>query len=134
LAATLADDSIGATGSNGLVSTDLFTFTPAPTPDSDALEFYLFAFRRQRLKRVGWLDEKFVFYRNLDLDWSLGFKAQGLRLVTTPGLPATVHEHPYLRMEPGERDRLSKKNYRRFLDKWRERKDLLISERPLPPN
>lgn len=126
LARTLADDSIGATGSNGLVSTDLFTFDLAPSEEADALEFYLFAFRRERLKRVGLLDEKFVFYRNIDLDWSMAFKDKGLRLVTTPNLPLVVHEHPYLRMDPAERDRLSKKNYRRFLDKWRERKDLLI--------
>jgi hypothetical protein len=127
LTACLADASIGATGSNPLVSSDLFTFNPAPTPEADAIEFYLFAFRRDRLKQVGWLDEKFVFYRNLDLDWCLAFKDKGLRLVAAPSLPLVVHEHPYLRMDPVERDKLSKKNYRRFLDKWRDRKDLLIS-------
>jgi peptidase E len=127
LAQALADEAVGAAGSNGLVSADLFTFNPTPGPDCDAIEFYLFAFRRERLKVVPMLDEKFVFYRNLDLDWSLAFKDKGLRLVTTPQLPVTVHEHPYLRMDPTERDRLSKKNYRRFLDKWRERKDLLLS-------
>ncbi len=127
LANTLADNSIGATGSNGLVSADLFKFDPAPTVESDALEFYLFAFRRDRLHAVGMLDEKFVFYRNLDLDWSLAFKDKGWRLVVTPDLPLAVHEHPYLRMDADERDKLSKKNYRRFLDKWRDRKDLLIT-------
>ena len=127
LAQTLADESIGATGSNGLVSSDLFTFNPAPGTECDAIEFYLFAFRRERLKTVPMLDEKFFFYRNLDLDWSLAFKEKGLRLITTHPLPITIHEHPYLRMDPAERDKLSKKNYRRFLDKWRERKDLLLS-------
>ncbi len=125
LAATLADEAIGATGSNGLTSADLFNFDPAPTAEADAIEFYLFAFRRDRLARVGMLDEKFVFYRNIDLDWSMAFKDQGLRLVVTPGLPLTAHPHPYLRMDPAERDKLSKKNYRRFLEKWRDRKDLL---------
>ncbi len=127
LAATLQDESVGATGSNGLVSADLFNFNTAPTHEADAIEFYLFAFKRERLKSVGLLDEKFVFYRNIDLDWSLAFKDQGLRLVTTPNLPLAVHEHPYLRMDPAERDKLSKKNYRRFLDKWRNRKDLLLA-------
>ncbi len=126
LAATLADETIGATGSNGLVTTDLFTFNPAPTPDCDAVEFYCFAFRRARLKQVGLLDEKFAFYRNLDLDWSLTFRAAGLRLITTPQLPLAIHEHPYLRMDPIERDKLSKKNYRKFLDKWKGRTDLLM--------
>ena len=128
LAAVLADDSVGAAGSNPLITDDLFTFHPAPASEADAIEFYLFAFRRERLKQVGWLDEKFVFYRNLDLDWSLAFKDKGLRLVAAPNLPLVVHEHPYLRMDPVERDRLSKKNYRRFLDKWRERRDLLVSK------
>ncbi|MBM4424843.1 MAG: glycosyltransferase [Chloroflexi bacterium] len=125
LAAALADDAVGAAGSNGLISADLFTFEPAPTAEADAIEFYLFAFRRERLKTVEWLDEKFAFYRNIDLDWSMSFKDKGLRLITASHLPITAHEHPYLRMDPAERDRLSKKNYRRFLDKWRDRKDLL---------
>lgn len=129
LAATLIAEGVGATGSNGLVSSDLFSFNPAPTLECDALEFYLFAFRRERLQTVGLLDEKFFFYRNIDLDWSLAFKDKGLRLMTTHQLPITVHEHPYLRMDSAERDKLSKKNYRRFLDKWRERKDLLIANR-----
>ena len=126
LAASLTDERVGASGSNGLVSEDLFTFNPAPTTECDALEFYLFAFKRERLNQVGMLDEKFVFYRNIDLDWSLAFESQGLRLVVTPNLPLVVHEHPYLRMNPDERDKLSKKNYRRFLEKWKERKDLLL--------
>jgi GT2 family glycosyltransferase/cyanophycinase-like exopeptidase len=134
LAAALADEAVGAVGSNALITEDLFTFQPAPTPEADAarlveadaIEFYLFAFRREHLGQVGWLDEKFVFYRNLDLDWSFAFKDKGLRLVGVPGLPLVVHEHPYLRMDPAERDRLSKKNYRRFLDKWRDRQDLLL--------
>jgi Glycosyl transferase family 2 len=129
LSAALENEAVGATGSNGLVSSDLFSFNPSPTPEADAVEFYLFAFRRERLKTVGLLDEKFVFYRNIDLDWSMVFKEKGLRLTATANLPLAVHEHPYLRMEPAERDRLSKKNYRRFLEKWRERKDLLLASK-----
>jgi peptidase E len=126
LAASLADERVGATGSNGLISRDLFTFDPAPTPQCDAIEFYLFAFRRDRLNQVGMLDEKFIFYRNIDLDWSMSFKDKGFGLITTPQLPITIHEHPYLRMNPEERDRLSKKNYRKFLEKWKDRRDLLL--------
>jgi GT2 family glycosyltransferase len=129
VAASLADERVGASGSNGLTSEDLFTFNPAPTSDCDAIEFYLFAFKRDRLNHVGMLDEKFVFYRNIDLDWSMAFKDKGLRLVVTPNLPLVVHEHPYLRMNPDERDRLSRKNYKRFLEKWKDRKDLLLAKR-----
>lgn len=127
LAATLTDERVGASGSNGLVSEDLFTFNPAPTSECDAIEFYLFAFKRDRLNHVGMVDEKFVFYRNSDLDWSMAFKDKGLRLVVTPNLPLVVHEHPYVRMNPDERDRLSRKNYKRFLEKWKTRKDLLLA-------
>jgi len=127
----LANRTVGAAGSHPLVSADLFSFSPAPTPEADALEFYLFAFRRELIRTVGWLDEKFVFYRNLDLDWSLAFKDKGLRLVGVPTLPLVVHEHPYLRMDPSERDKLSRKNYRRFLEKWRERRDLLVANREI---
>jgi hypothetical protein len=38
-----------------------------------------------------------------------------------PGLPATAHEHPYERMDPDERERLSRKNYQRFLEHWRDK-------------
>jgi len=126
LAASLADERVGASGSHGLVSKDLFTFDPAPTSECDAIEFYLFAFKRDRLNQVGMPDEKFVFYRNIDLDWCMSFKDKGLRLTAVPQLSLTIHEHPYLRMNPDERDRLSKKNYRKFLEKWKDRKDLLL--------
>jgi hypothetical protein len=39
-----------------------------------------------------------------------------------------LHEHRvWSGLAEGERDELSRKNYRRFLDKWGHRTDLLVS-------
>ena len=72
--------------------------------------------------------ESFRFYRNLDLDYSFHFKDKGYRVVADPALPVRQHEHRvWSELPEGERDELSRKNYRRFLDKWGGRADLLTS-------
>ena len=127
LAATLADKSVGVTGGWGVVTEDLMFYNSSDGPEVDAIEFYLFAFRRELLTEVELPDLRFHFYRNLDMHWSLFFKDKGYRLLITPDLPTETHEHIWLRTDPDEGERLSKKNYRHLLDKWRERTDLLVS-------
>ena len=93
----------------------------------DAMQAYCFAFRRARLKDVGLPRETFRFYRNLDLDYSFQFKDKGYKIVADTSLPVQLHEHRvWSALAEGERDELSKKNYRRFLDKWGDRTDLLV--------
>ena len=94
----------------------------------DAMQAYCFAFRRRRLPDVGLTRESFRFYRNLDLDYSFHFKDKGYRIVADPTLPLRLHEHRgWSDLPERERDDLSRKNYRRFLDKWGDRPDLLVS-------
>ena len=72
--------------------------------------------------------ESYRFYRNLDLDYSFHFKELGYRIVADPTLPVRLHDHRvWSGLAEGERDELSRKNYRRFLDKWGDRADLLVS-------
>ncbi|MBI3286896.1 MAG: glycosyltransferase [Chloroflexi bacterium] len=133
LAATLEDPRVGVTGGWGLSSSDLRHFEASPGPEVDAMEAYLFAFRRSQLREVGFLDEKFKFYRNLDLDFSFAFRDKGYRIVITPNLPARLHEHRvWASLSEEERARLSKRNFYRFLDKWGQRYDLLLSGPPQP--
>ena len=74
--------------------------------------------------------ESFRFYRNLDIDFSFHFKDRGYRIIADPTLPIALHEHRvWSELPEGERDELSRKNYRRFLDKWRDRPELLHSNR-----
>jgi cysteinyl-tRNA synthetase len=120
----LADPSVGITGPIGAVTGDLRTFRPSEGPDVDALEGYLMAFRRDVAVQAGLFDEGFRFYRAADLEMSFRIRAMGLRAVRVP-LPIELHEHRAWASTPeAERERLSKRNYYRFLDRWRGRLDL----------
>ena len=126
----LADESIGVAGPFGLRTDDMHHFHDGEgeSGEMDAMQAYCFAFRRARLKDVGLMRESFRFYRNLDLDYSFHFKDKGYRIVADRDLPVVRHEHRvWSEMAEGQRDELSRKNYRRFLDKWGDRVDLLTS-------
>jgi len=125
----LLDDSrVGIAGRWGVTSEDLRSFEEAEASgDVDAVEGYLMAFRRDLVNETGLLDEKYRFYRHLDLDFSLAARTLGYRLVIDTGLPVVRHEHLEWAATPEEeRDRLSKRNFYRFLRKWGERSDLLV--------
>jgi cysteinyl-tRNA synthetase len=127
LVAALEDPSVGMTGPFGLVTGDLRQFEPAPGPDVDAVEGYLMAFRRDLLGRGVAFDPTFTFYRNADLDLSFQVKALGLRVTVTP-VPVVRHEHRvWEATPPDERDRLSRRNFGRFLRRWGDRWDLLVA-------
>jgi len=130
LAQALADPSIGVTGPFGISSPDLHEFHESPGPDVDAIEGYLMAFPRSLLEDGLCFDEKFRFYRTADIELSFQVKARGLRATVTP-LPLRRHEHRMWANTPEEeRARLSKRNFYRFLDRWRGRTDLLVGDGP----
>jgi cysteinyl-tRNA synthetase len=127
LEAALGDPTVGVTGPFGIISEEMHHFHESAGPEVDAVEGYLMAFRRELLDRDLRFDEKFKFYRTCDIELSFHVKAIGLRAMVTP-LPVTRHEHRMWTTTPeDERARLSKRNFYRFLDKWRDRSDLLVS-------
>ena len=122
----LADPTVGLTGPFGIVTGDLRQFHESPGPDVDAVEGYLMAFSRTLLQDGLRFDEKFKFYRTADIELSFQVKARGLRATVT-SLPIIRHQHRVWASTPeDERSRLSKRNYYRFLDRWRGRTDLLV--------
>ena len=131
LAEALADPDVAVAGGFGLASPDLRHFVEAAGPDVDAIEAYWLAFRRADLSTLGPLDEKFVFYRNLDIWWSLVLRtgadpAQPPRRALRLDLPLVRHEHRgWTSLPAAERDRLSRRNFYRVLDRFRDRTDLL---------
>jgi len=127
----LADDTVGVVGRWGVVTNDLRSFDESSSSgDVDAVEGYLMAFRREMLREVGLLDEKFRFYRHLDLDFSFAIRNRGYRSVIDVDLPVKRHDHvDWVSTPEEERDRLSKRNFYRFLHKWGERTDLIASRR-----
>ena len=130
LVRALEDPGVGVAGGWGLRTADLRHFEDAMGADADAIAGYCLAFRRADYVSRGPLDEKFRFYRNLDIWWSLVLRDEGegrtpRRAVVVPGLPATRHEHRAWTGTPAEeRDRLSKRNFYRILDRFGGRLDL----------
>jgi cysteinyl-tRNA synthetase len=127
----LDDETVAVAGRWGIVSSDLRKFEDAPAGDVDAIEGYLVAFRRADAAARGPLDERFRFYRNLDIWWSLVLRDEGedappRRAVGLDDLPAVRHEHRgYTSLPADERDRQSKRNFYRIIDRFGWRRDLL---------
>jgi cellulose synthase/poly-beta-1,6-N-acetylglucosamine synthase-like glycosyltransferase len=132
LVRALEDPTVAVTGGWGIVSGDLRKFDDAPAGDVDAIEGYCQAFRRVDYGERGPIDERFRFYRNLDIWWSLVLRDNGpgqspRRAVSLQGLPLVRHEHRgYTRLSEDERDRLSKRNFYRIIDRFGSRRDLLV--------
>jgi Glycosyl transferase family 2 len=129
LVRALDDPTVGIAGGFGITSSDLRTFEDAPPGDVTAVEGYAMAFRRADAAARGPLDERFRFYRNLDIWWSLVLRDEGEE--TTPrravavAIPATRHEHRAWTSTPEpERARLSKRNFYRIIDRFGHRRDL----------
>ena len=125
------DPRVGIAGSFGVSSGDLRQFDEAPPGEVDAIEGYCLAVRREVLRSVGLFDAHFRFYRNADLDFSFAVRAAGWRAVRTAELPLRLHEHRgWASLPAQERDRVSKRNFYRFLKHWGDRRDLLTHPGP----
>ena len=131
LAAALDDPAVAVAGASGLRSGDLRDFETAPAGDVDAVEGYALAFRRDDYSDRGPLDERFRFYRNLDIWWSLVLRDEGdgntARRAVAVDVPLERHEHRAWSATPeGERNRLSRRNFYRIIDRFGTRLDLLL--------
>lgn len=121
------DPTVGLAGGWGVRSRDGRHFEEAAPGQVDAVEAYCLAVRRAALRAVGGFDRRFRFYRNADLDFSFAVRDAGWRAVATEPLPLVRHEHRgWTSLPEEERDRLSRRNFYRFLDRWRDRPDLLL--------
>jgi GT2 family glycosyltransferase len=120
----LAAPGAGLAGGWGVVTTSMLEFEADQGPEVDAVEGYLLAVPRALAARVA-VDARDRFYRNADLDYSFAVRALGYRAYRVD-VPARRHRHrAWHETDPSERDRSSKKNYDRFLARWRSRTDLL---------
>ena len=132
----LRDPTVAVAGPFGLASADLRHFEEV-VPGTAALEVAaiegeLMAFRRADAAARGPVDEAFRFYRSLDAWWSLVLRDEGegrppRRAVAIPGLELERGEPAASRSTPAkERDRLSRRNAYRVLDRFRTRLDLAV--------
>jgi GT2 family glycosyltransferase len=133
LLSTFDDPGVGVAGPWGVTSADGRQFSDAPPGEVDAIEGYCLAIRREALRQVEGFDHHFRFYRNADLDLSFAVRANGWRAVRTEPLPLRQHEHRgWATHDEAERDRLSRRNFYRFLRHWGDRRDLLLHAGPRP--
>ena len=125
------DPAVGIAGPWGVTSPDARQFEEAPAGEVDAVEAYCLAVRQSVLRDVGLFDRHFRFYRNADLDFSFAARAAGWRALRTEPLPLVRHEHRgYASLPADERDRVSRRNFYRFLKRWGDRRDLLLHPAP----
>jgi hypothetical protein len=135
LVRVLDDPTVGVAGPWGFRSEDLRRFEEVTAGPADAIGGYCQAFRREDVVSRGPLDEHFRFYRNLDIWWSLVLRDEGegrtpRRAVVVPDLPLVRHEHRgWTSVPDSERDRLSKRNFYRILDRYGSRTDLVVDPR-----
>ena len=76
---------------------------------------------------VGGFDRRFRFYRLADFElcFRLRDRFHGRAMVASE-VPVVRHEHRlWERLGEEERDRLSRRNYYRFLERWGKREDLV---------
>jgi len=127
LLAAFDDPGVGIAGGWGVTSRNGRQFDDAPPGEVAAVEGYCLAIRREALRAVGGFDRHFRFYRNADLDLSFAVRAAGWRALRTEPLPLQLHEHRgWTSVPEAERDRLSKRNFYRFVKHWGDRRDLLL--------
>jgi GT2 family glycosyltransferase len=130
LLAALSDPTVVVAGPFGLRGKGtLKEFEESAGPEVDAIEGYCMAFRRADALAVEGFDPKFRFYRMADVELSFRLRDRGGRAVVVGDVPVKRHEHRlWETTEPAERERLSKRNTYRFLDRWRDREDLLVGK------
>jgi cysteinyl-tRNA synthetase len=124
----LNDPSVVVAGPFGLrAERSMKEFEESDGPEVDAIEGYCMAFRRDDAVAIGGFDPKFRFYRIADIEFSFRIRERGGRALAVPGLPLEKHTHRlWESMEPHERERLSRRNMYRFLERWRDRGDLRV--------
>lgn len=126
LLAALAAPGVVAAGPFGVdVSADWREFRDAQPGAVDALNGYFVAFDRAALLAVGGVDRRARFYRNADLELSFALRAAGGTVVMTEDPRVRLHRHRgYLDSDPGVREKESRRNYDRFLARFRGREEL----------
>ena len=132
LVAALADPTVAIAGPFGLrAHGTLKEFEEHQGPEVDAIEGYCLAFRKADAIAVDGFDPKFRFYRIADIEFSFRLRDHGGQARVVDGLPVRRHEHRlWDATPPEERDRLSRRNLYRFLDRWGNRKDLRVGGAP----
>jgi hypothetical protein len=95
----------------------------------DVLFSYFFAMDREFAIKAGGANSSATYYRNADIEMSLGLRAAGGKLWQMDLPLVQGRHHGYHDVDAEYREKNSKKNYGRILEKYRGRTDILSARR-----
>jgi GT2 family glycosyltransferase len=122
LGRALADPRVGFAGPWGLRTPDLKHFDEVTSGEADAMQGYCAAARREVLLEIDGFDERYRFYRNLDIAVSLAVRERGYRILTLGVEQARRHEHrAWTSLSEDERLRRSRRNFDRMYKRFHGR-------------
>jgi hypothetical protein len=128
LLAPFADPDVAVTGWKGanINTTDWYSFDAAGPGEVDVVMGYFMCVRTDIAREIP-PHKKAKFYRNAELEWCLAIRAGGHKIVVpTDELALTQERHRgYHDSDPDYRDEQSQRNYRRMLDRFKGREDIL---------
>ena len=95
----------------------------------DVLFSYFFAVEREFLLKAGGANPSATYYRNADIEMSLAIRAAGGKLWQMDLPLEQGRHHGYHDVDPDYREKKSKENYNRVLEKFRGRNEILVARR-----
>lgn len=95
----------------------------------DVLFSYYFAFDREFVAQIGGANSSATYYRNADIELSLSMRAAGGKLWQLELPLEQGRHHGYHDVAPEYREKKSKENYNRILEKFRGRTEILSPRR-----
>jgi hypothetical protein len=95
----------------------------------DVIFSYFFAFNREFAVRAGGANPSATYYRNADIELSLALRAAGGKLWQLELPLEQGRHHGYHDVDPEYREKKSKENYNRILEKYRGRTEILSPRR-----